>query len=43
MFLDAPGGNGKTFLINKILMKLLSEGVIVFSTATTGIAATLLE
>ena len=43
MFLDVPGGNGKTFLINKILMKLLSEDLIIISTATTGIAATLLH
>ena len=43
MFIDAPGGNGKSFLVNKILTKLLSEDLIIFSTATTGIASTLLE
>ena len=43
MFIDAPAGNGKSFLINKILTKLFSENMIIFSTASTGIAATLLE
>ena len=29
LFLDAPGGTGKAFLINLILAKLWSEGKIV--------------
>ena len=42
LFLDAPGGTGKTFLINLILAKLCSEGRIALATASSGIAATLL-
>ena len=42
LFLDAPGGTGKTFLINLILAKLQSEGNIALATASSGIAATLL-
>ena len=42
VFLDAPGGTGKTFLINLILAKLRSEGKIALATASSGIAATLL-
>ena len=42
LFLDAPGGIGKTFLINLILAKLQSEGKIALATASSGIAATLL-
>ena len=42
LFLDAPGGTGKTFLINFILAKLRSEGKIALATASSGIAATLL-
>ena len=42
LFLDAPGGTGKTFLINLILAKLQSEGKIALATASSGIAATLL-
>ena len=42
LFLDAPGGTGKTFLINLILAKLRSEGKISLATASSGIAATLL-
>ena len=40
--MDAPGGTGKTFLINLILAKLRSEGKIALATASSGIAATLL-
>ena len=42
LLLDAPGGTGKTFLINLILAKLRSEGKIALATASSGIAATLL-
>ena len=42
LFLDAPGGTGKTFLINLILTKLRLEGKIALATASSGIAATLL-
>ena len=42
LFLDAPGGTGKTFLINLILAKLRSEGKIALATASSGTAATLL-
>ena len=42
LFLDAPGGTGKTFLINLILAKLRSEGNIALATASSEIAATLL-
>ncbi|KAL8616750.1 hypothetical protein ACOMHN_017787 [Nucella lapillus] len=41
-FLDAPGGTGKTFLINLVLAKMWSEGKIAVAVATSGIAATLL-
>lgn len=42
-FLDAPGGTGKTFLINLLLAKVRSEGKIALAVASSGIAATLLE
>ena len=42
LFLDVPGGTGKTFLIYLILAKLQSEGKIALATALSGIAATLL-
>ena len=40
IFLDAPGGTSKTFLINLILAKLQSEGKIALATASSGIATT---
>lgn len=43
LFLDAPEGTGKTYLQNLILAKMRSEGEIVLATASSGIAATLLE
>ena len=43
IFLDAPGGTGKTFLINTILATLRAGGKIVIATATSGVAATLLD
>ena len=42
VFVDAPGGTGKTFLINVILAKLRSQHKIALATASSGIAATLL-
>ena len=42
LFLDAPGGTGKTFLINLILFRMRSEGKIALATASRGIVATLL-
>ena len=42
LFLDAPGGTSKTFLINLILAKIRSEVKIALATASSGIAATLL-
>lgn len=42
-FLDAPGGTGKTFLINLLLQKIRSHGHIALAVASSGIAATLLE
>ncbi|CAK1594996.1 unnamed protein product [Parnassius mnemosyne] len=41
-FLDAPGGTGKTFLINLLLAKIRSEKKIAVAVASSGIAATLL-
>ena len=40
LFLDAPGGTGKTFLVNLILARIRSEGKIALATASSGIAAT---
>ena len=42
-FLEGFGGTGKTFLINLVLAKIRSEGRIALSTASSGIAATLLD
>ena len=41
-FLDAPGGCGKTFLIETILSTIRSERRIAIDTASSGLAATLL-
>ena len=43
LFLDAPGGTGKTFLTNLILAKVRLQGHIALTVASSGIAATLLE
>ena len=37
LFLDAPSGTVKTFLINLILAKLRSQGKITLATASSGI------
>ena len=42
IFLDAPGGTGKTYLINLILAKVRSHGHVALAVASSGIAATLL-
>uniref|UniRef100_UPI0035901195 uncharacterized protein n=1 Tax=Myxine glutinosa TaxID=7769 RepID=UPI0035901195 len=43
IFLDAPGGTGKSFVINAILKHIRSQGKIALATASSGIAATLLQ
>lgn len=42
-FLDAPGGTGKTFLLNLILARVRMERKIALAVASSGIAATLLD
>ena len=42
-FLDAPGGTGKTYLLNLLLAKVRQEGDIALAVASSGIAATLLD
>lgn len=41
-FLDAPGGTGKTFLINLILAEIRMKGKVAIAVASSGFAATLL-
>ena len=43
LFIDAPGGSGKTFVIYSILSFLRGNGKIVLATSTSGIVATLLS
>ena len=45
MFIDARGGCGKTFLLNTVLaaVRLSEENAIAIASATTGIAAILLD
>ena len=43
LFLDAPGGTGKTFLTNLLLAKVRSQRKFVLAIASSGIAATLLN
>ena len=43
IFLDAPEGTGKSFVINTILKKIRSGGKIALATASSRIAATLLQ
>ena len=43
MFLDAPGGTGKTFLTKLILAEVRSRGDIALAMASSGITATLLD
>ena len=42
-FIDAPGGTGKTYLLNLLLRYCRSKGLIAIGTATTGIASHLLD
>ena len=42
-FLDAPGGTGKTFVINLLLAKIRQQSKIAIAMASSGIAATLLQ
>ncbi|XP_064619488.1 uncharacterized protein LOC135482932 [Lineus longissimus] len=42
IFLDAPGGTGKTYLLKLLLAKVRSSGQVAIATASSGIAATLL-
>ncbi|GBM12248.1 hypothetical protein AVEN_155255-1 [Araneus ventricosus] len=42
IFIDAPGGTGKTFLINVLLAKIRGERNIALAVATSGVAATLM-
>lgn len=41
-FLDAPGGTGKTFLLNLLLAEIRKDRKIALAVASSGIAATLL-
>jgi hypothetical protein len=43
IFLDAPGGTGKTFACNCLLAGLRCQGKIPIATASSGVAALLLE
>ncbi|UYV71003.1 hypothetical protein LAZ67_8001384 [Cordylochernes scorpioides] len=43
IFLDAPGGTGKTFLINLLLAEVRSKNAIALAIASSGIAATLID
>ena len=43
IFLDDPGGTGKTFLINTMLAHIRGQGKIAIAASTSGIAATLLS
>ena len=42
VFIDAPGGTGKTFLLNAIIRKLQIDNIQYSASAHSGIAATLL-
>jgi hypothetical protein len=42
IFIDAPGGTGKTFVLNTVISYLLSKNIEFVSCAYTGIAANLL-
>src|SRR5258705_11463493 len=42
LFIDAPGGTGKTFLINLLLANIRKDKHIALAMASSGIAATLM-
>ncbi|XP_055521948.1 uncharacterized protein LOC129716088 [Leucoraja erinacea] len=42
IFIDSPGGTGKTFIINLILSTVRAQGQIAIAVASSGIAATLM-
>ena len=42
-FIDAPGGTGKSFLLNLILKTARSKGKVALAVASSGIAATVLQ
>ena len=42
-FIDAPGGTGKTYMLNKIIEKLTFDGKNVCATASSGVSAILLN
>ena len=43
LFLDAPGGTGKTFTFNLLLAAVRARGLVALAVAFSGIAATLLD
>jgi hypothetical protein len=43
LFIDGPGGTGKTFVENLILAKVRSSGSVALSAASSGMAAILLD
>ena len=43
LFLDAPGGYGKTFVLNVLIAGISCQSKVVFSTAALGIAAILTQ
>ncbi|XP_076059355.1 ATP-dependent DNA helicase Pif1-like [Oratosquilla oratoria] len=43
IFLDAPGGTGKSFVLNLILDAVRSKGKVALAVASSGIAATVLQ
>ena len=43
VFIDAPGGTGKTYLLNLLLIYSTLNGKLTLATASSGIAATLLK
>lgn len=43
LFIDSPGGCGKTFLLNLMLRTVRSQGKIALAVATSGIASQLLD